>query len=252
MVYAHGRNATADVIVVADRIMASNPLSDPKFPNGWRPIDALALSNAETSVFPAGPLQWTLHMPVQPYIEDGAILWDTGRQHVMSQELTPSPAQTAFSTIDERAPNPDGSFQFFNYGYVQPSERKWQVRETIADGQEWHFLLHALAVYDGATPAVTEVDAPGVSGALVEPANEAGVLALFSNASSGRQIESGYTFTFTAANAETDLYLADLDPNLAWMASMPGVSPARIAFGPGGLGRIAVYGAGTHTVTISW
>jgi len=252
VVYAHGANATADVIVVADRIMASNPLFVSSFPNGWRTVDAQSIWNAENSVYPAGPLQWTLHMPVAPYIENGAILWDAGTQHVVSQELTPSPSETAFTTIDEAATNPDGTFKLFNYGYVLPSQRKWQVRETIADGKEWHFLLHALSVYDGATPAITEVDGNGVSGALVEPANEVGVLALFSNNPNGRQIENSYTITFDAANTETDLYLADLDSHLPWMASMPGVSPAPISFGPGGLGQIAVLGTGKHTVTISW
>lgn len=252
VLYVWGRNRTADVIVLADRVNAGNPMLVHKFPAGWRSSDAANIQNAELSVFPFGPLQWTLHMPVVPNIQNGAISWDTaGGQHVLSQDLAPDPTQTVFTTVNEAATDSIGNYLYFNNGFVPPSERKWQVRETISDGNPWHFGLHVLSVYDGSLPpAILRVDGSGVSGALVSPGKEAAVLAVFSNDPQGRLRQSVYTLTFQTTSQETDLYLLDLDPSISWTIQWDSNAPVAAQFGSGGVVQVVISGTGQHTLTV--
>ncbi|HZT42290.1 MAG TPA: hypothetical protein VFA07_08870 [Chthonomonadaceae bacterium] len=255
VLYVHGTNKTADIVIVADRVNATNPMNNPGWSgprNRWRPKDAARIVAAETSQTPYGPLQWILHMPVSPTVQNGTIQWDVGSQHVLSQELIPSPAKTAFSTINEAATDNQGDYLYFAYGHIDPRERKWQVRETWADGQPWHFLLHAIAVYDGSgAPSIRAVGGNGVSGALVQPAGEKAVLALFSSDPASRLVRHKVTVPFTSAGDHTEVFLADLDTAHAWSAVLDGGSPVTIKPGSGGIYRLSVSGAGQHTLTLS-
>ncbi|HZT42717.1 MAG TPA: hypothetical protein VFA07_11180 [Chthonomonadaceae bacterium] len=251
VLYVHGVNKTADVLIVADRVNATNPMLAGSFLNDWRSWDAANIQNAETSVFPFGPLQWTLHMPIAPAIQNGAIAWKTaGGQYVVSQELAPSPTQTAFSIVNESATDSLGNYLYFNYGGVPNTERKYQVRETFSDDNAWHFLLHALCIYDNSTPAIGRVDGNGISGALVCPGKEAATLAVFSNNAASRLVESSYSLSFTITARETDAYLLDLDPTLSWTIQIDGGQPFAAQFGSGGVVRAVISGSGQHTLTV--
>ncbi|HZT44030.1 MAG TPA: hypothetical protein VFA07_17825 [Chthonomonadaceae bacterium] len=251
VLFVHGTNKTADVLIVADRVNATNPMQASNFWSTWRSWDAYRIDQAETSVFPFAPLQWTLHAPVQPAISNGAIRWDVADQHVVSQELAPDPSATTFSTINEAQLNGDGSYTYFNYGFVLPQERKWQVREMPNDSNTWHFFLHALSAYDGAqSPAISRVDGNGVSGALVSPAGETATLAVFSNNSASRLVESSYVLNLATVNAETAVYLLDLDPSRNWAIQIDNGQPFAAQFGPGGVVRAAISGVGSHTIVV--
>ncbi|HLV80000.1 MAG TPA: hypothetical protein VKT32_06935 [Chthonomonadaceae bacterium] len=255
VLFVHGAHKSADVVIVADRVNATNPMNNPGWTgrrNRWRPFDAGRIQAAETSTPPFGPLQWILHMPVSPTVQDGAIRWDTGSQHVLSQELLPSPAKTAFAAINEAATDSQGKYLNFAYGYVNRKERKWQVRETWADRQPWHFLLHAIAVYDGASaPAIRAVGVSGVSGALVQPAGENGVLALFSSDPASRLVRHRVEVSFPGAGSATEVYIADLDTAHSWTAVRDGGAPIPLHPGSGGLFHLSVSGPGPHSLTLS-
>lgn len=245
VLYVHGVNKAADVIVVADRVNATTPAL-----LGWRPFDLARITAAEESDFPAGPLQWTLHMPVSPMVQNGTIWWQTtGGQNVFAAELDGN--ASSFETVNEAATDSSGNYQYFNYGSVPASERKWQVRETIADGQPWHFLLHAIAVFDGAiAPAMQRIDGAGVTGALVQPAGEAATLAVFGSDPSVRQIEGSYSLSFASGAKETDVYLMDIDPSKTVQIVRDGGQPVAASFGPGGVVRTAFFGQGKHSLQV--
>ncbi|HLV80663.1 MAG TPA: hypothetical protein VKT32_10290 [Chthonomonadaceae bacterium] len=250
VLFVHGTNKSADVVIVADRVNATNPMLAQNFWRAWQPWDAGRIQAAETSAAPYGPVQWILHTAVEPAIHQGAIRWDVADQHVLSQELSPDPSATTFTPINEAQVNGDGSYAYFNYGYVLPKERHWQVRETPTDGQSWHFFLHALSAYDGAlAPAISRVDGNGVSGALVSPSGEVATLAVFGSNPAGRLVTAGFTLNVTTLNASTGVYLLDLDPSRAWAIQIDANAPVAAQFGPGGVVRAAFPGAGAHTLT---
>ncbi|HZT43801.1 MAG TPA: hypothetical protein VFA07_16660 [Chthonomonadaceae bacterium] len=250
--FAHGANATCDVIFVADRVNAGNPMTPLTFPNGWRAYDADLIQNAEGSVYPAGPLQWLVRSPVAPAVAGSTLSWTTDAQQVASIDLSPVPPQDV-SSLDEAQMNGSGGYVYFTYGFTDPGERHWQTRETWSDGQPYHFLLHVLTVRDAgqAAPGLASVNGPGVAGALVEPVEEAGVLALFASDPAGRVLGSSFRVSYTCGNKETDVVLPDLDPSKSWTAYEDGRPGQAIVFGSGGVGRVTFYqNRGKHVLTL--
>jgi hypothetical protein len=188
---------------------------------------------------------------VQPSISNGTISWDVEGQHVLSQELSPASGQTKFTLLNESQLLRRDCYAYFNYGFVLPQERKWQVRETPTDTNTWHFFLHALSAYDAAqAPAISRVDGTGVSGALISPSGETATLAVFSNNPSSRLVQSGYTLTVTTVSSQTQGYLLDLDASRAWSIQIDSNPPVAARFGPGGVAQAPITGAGQHTLRV--
>jgi PKD repeat protein len=259
--YLPSTDAQHDTIVIFDRVNAEDPKTLAKL-DRYTSSDLARINGAPALK------QWILHTPVSPDLSAEAIAWQTsGGQQVRVSTLLP--ADQTRQVYDESSMGLKGT--------ISASERKFQVRVRPSVDRRWDTFLNVLQVSNGAALGNSLVASTNgaAQGVLVRRPQHDDVLAMF-NATQGpdlpatktsggylvvdttlaerlnanRLLRSGFTVTWGAQAARTQLLLCDLDPGTQWMAAVDGAAESAVPVSAAGLGRLAVAGTGSHTVIL--
>lgn len=261
VLYLPSAEGRCDTVIVFDRVNAKDPKKLPK-------LDRYRKTKAAIEAAPALK-QWVIHMPVKPVLAPEAITWSTPNgQNVRVSTLLP--AKQVKVTYDEK--------KIGIPGYHHKREEKWQARLWPEEEKQWDTFLNVVQVYDdGVKPHNTVVRSAGgeAEGVLVRREAHPEVLVMFGAAPGpelpGVQLresrsrydpktaeilktvrlrKEGYTVGWTTQADGTDVFLMDLDPDRQWKAVADGGAERVLEVSPQGVARLAVPGAGAHTLQL--
>ena len=262
LVYLPSRDAHSDTIVVFDRTNALNPRALPKFTR-YRTRSP----DEQTAILEMPAMkQWIIQSPVEPTLAPGGLSWSTpGGQSVAVDTLLPSAQRRLVYNETE----------LWTETAVRAAERKWQTRIVPAVEQAWDTFLNVVQVFDsgtGRSNVLVRSTNGDAEGALVRRAGHSDTLLVF-NATPGPTLSSvsigpiltfdaateqtlsrvgirgtAYDLRWTSTTPQTDLLLFDLAPG-AWQVVVDGNS-ASVSVSDQGVGRLAVPGAGEHSIQV--
>jgi hypothetical protein len=258
LLYVPSVDRSSETIVVFDRSHSEDPRDLPS-------LQRYSAGDRETIARARSLRQWILHMPVRPSISADQISWDLpSRDRVRVTMLLPRQRQV--TPIDEA--------QLWADSTILPEQRKWQVGIAPEPEQAWTTFLNVIDVHapNGASSARLVTSAgDDVQGALIRRPGNTDLVAVF-NAVPGpklgvlpggngfydsgnpgllRQVRlrrTGFTIQWTSATQNTDVFVADLDPAKSWQYRVDSGPPMPIVLSDGGIGRLTVTGARSHTL----
>jgi hypothetical protein len=264
LVYLPSTNKTQDTVVIFDRVHATNPQAEPKF-NRYRAATQTAIQNAP------GIKQWFFHMPVEPTLTPDAVTWRTdGGAYATLQNV---------SGLSLRRDVENQAVIWATNTKVRESERKWQVRLIPTEDRPWNTLLQVLTLSDspsaGSNVSVRSQNGEAEGVVVRRPSHKDMVLMFgatqgallpaptvisgtkYSAANfeetltNSRKIRTGYSMQFTAQSSATDVLIFDLDKTLTWSAVVDGQSRSLTLSTDGGIARIAINGASSHSIQLA-
>jgi len=255
LLYVPAANRRSDTIVVFDRSQADHPRDLPRF-------DRYSAADRET-IYKVGSLrQWLLHMPVRPSVSDNVISWDvpSGDRVRVTMLL---PRRRTVTPIDQA--------QLWSNSSLPPQQRKWHVRVTPESEEAWETFLNVIDVgsSDATTTAQLVTSAEDdIQGTLVRRQGSTDLVALF-NATPGRPSGladydpglanllrhvrlrgTGFTVRWISSSQATDVFVADLDSTRNWHYRVDSGPSMPITQLEGGIARLAVEGAQSHTLVV--
>ena len=254
----------SDTIIVYDRTNAQRP-QDLSAYDGYNSTDRMRIEGA------SAPKEWVIHAPVSPSLTSGDISWVTpGGQQVRVSTLLPESQSRA--VLDENLISMPG--------YINASEKKYQVRIRPATQRQWDTFLNVIQASSGSpslSNSLLRSAAGEAEGVLVRRGglNDTVVMfgavpgpslpfpqmdsnwkltyddpPLFNQLKTARLLKAGYALAFAAGSATTDCYLLDLDPAKAWKITVDSGIEADLAVSAQGVGRLTVSGSGAHTLAV--
>ena len=260
LLYLPGANRISDTIVVFDRSHAEHPRDLPHLQR-YSAADRQTISQSRSL------REWILHMPVRPTISANTISWDVPSGDRVRVSLL-LPRQHLVTPLDES--------DLWAKTAIRPEQRKWQVRVTPESEQTWMTFLNVIDVAaPGATSTAQLVASTGddVQGTLIRRQGDSDVVAVF-NAAAGpalralpsgngyydpaqltvireaRLRRTGFTIQWASASQRTEVFVADLEPTRSWQYRLDSGPALPIALSDGGLGRLTVTGARSHTLVV--
>lgn len=245
--YLPTQDATADTVVVYDRVDADQPVNQlaDRSPYFWNFI-----KRHEEYVAGGIPLkQWIIHASVKPELTPTGFAWQTSGQQTV--QVTPLlPAERRFEFLDEKVLF-SGKVATWQ---VPEKERKWQARISPVSDQQWDTFLNVVNVADTTTGLASKLVKStnnAAEGTLIERPNHPNTVVLF-HAEQKREAmhASGFTVTFTSTTAATDVLLFDLDPAKVWRIAIDGQAATPLSVSRQGVGRFSLRGAREHRVTL--
>ncbi len=259
LLYVPSANRTSETIVVFDRSHAEDPRDLPS-------LQRYSAADRETIARAGSLRQWILHMPVRPSISADVISWDlqSGDSVRVTMLL---PRQRQVTPIDEA--------QLWANSSIRPQQLKWQVRIAPESEEGWTTFLNVIDVHGpGAISSAQLVTSAGndVQGALIRRPGNLDLVAVF-NAAAGpalrappgrntydaanadllRQVRlrrTGFTVRWASASQATEVFVADLDSTKSWQYSVDSEPPVPVTLSDGGIGRLTVAGARSHTLVV--
>jgi hypothetical protein len=255
MVYLPSSNQQSDAIVIHDRINSKDMRTMPNYStynyNSVRGLEEDIAANIATR----SRREWIIHTPVNPTVSQ-----PTGAPAQIEWIVDSTSGQTGRVTIlvptSPRTQVYDETqlwSALANY-QISLTDRKWQARVMPPTEQDWQTMLNIVQVYDnGFTPdnALLRSTDGMVEGALVKRAGLDDLLVMFSANLAQRLLRQGCAFSWTAAGANTQLFLPDLDAGLKWTASIDGGVAQPLTVSGQGMGQMSVAAAGAHTVILA-
>ncbi|MEX1997662.1 MAG: hypothetical protein WEA04_03225 [Candidatus Andersenbacteria bacterium] len=247
LVYLPTQDATADTVVIYDRVDADQPVNQlaDRSPYHWN-----FMKRHEEYVAGGIPLkQWIIHASVKPDLTPTGFAWQTpGQQTVQVTPLLPT--ERRFEFLDEKVLF-SGRVATWQ---VSEKERKWQARVIPARDQQWDTFLNVVNVTDtagGVTSKVIKSTNNAAEGALIERPNQPSVATLF-NAEHKREAlhTSGFTAAVTSTAPTTNVLLFDLDPQKSWQVAIDTQAATPLAVSNEGVARFSLSGAGEHSFTL--
>ena len=259
LLYVPSANRASETIVVFDRSHAEDPRDLPS-------LQRYSAADRETVVRAASLRQWILHMPVRPSISADVLSWDlqSGDRVRVTMLL---PRQRQVTPIDEA--------QLWAKSSIRPQQLKWQVRVAPESEETWTTFLNVIDVHGpGGASSVQLVTSPedDVQGTLVRRPGNMDLVAVFNaaagpalraplgrnsydaaNASLLRQVRlrrTGFTIQWASASQTTEVFVADLDSTKSWQYRVDSGPSMPIALEAGGIGRVSVAGARSHTLVV--
>lgn len=271
LLYLPSQDKKSDTVIIYDRTNTE----DPKTLFGWQ--DAASCTSIvgryycdDWNLIKNEPRKaWYIHTPVSPTVTDSAISWETPNgQRVRVTSLLP--LQTAKRIVNEATENVHLA------NTIEAKERKYHVQITPVTVHQWDTFLHVAQAFDVDTHLESEriASTDAVEGTIVRRGSHNDTVAVF-NATPGDKLvaqknsngnlvndpdilnkitafrlrKTSYSFSFTARTNTTDLFLADLDPQVTWHIQHNGQTRA-LAVSPQGLSRTTVTGTGQQSITI--
>jgi hypothetical protein len=260
LLYVPSANRSSDAIVVFDRSHAEDPRDLPN-------IRRYSAADRETITTVGSLREWILHMPVRPSISADVISWDvpSGDRVRVTMLL---PRQRHATSIDEG--------QLWGKTSIPPQQLKWQVRVAPESEQTWTTFLNVIDVHaPGAALSAQLVASAGddVQGALIRRPGNMDLVAVF-NAAPGpklraspngngyydsgnpnllRQVRlrrTGFTLEWASTSQTTEVFVADLDPMKSWQYRIDSGPSMSMTLSDGGIGRLTVAGARSHTLVV--
>jgi hypothetical protein len=253
--YVPAADRTSDTIVVFDRSQADHPRDLPKF-------DRYSAADRET-IYKVGALrQWLLHTPVRPTISDSVISWNVSSGDRVRVTML-LPRRRTVTPIDQS--------QLWSSGNPPAQQRKWHVRVTPESEEPWETFLNVIDV--AAPEAITTAQLvtsaeDGIQGTLVRRQGNMDLVALFNAAPGGpsnladydpglanllrqaRLRRAGFTVQWISSSPSTEVFVADLDSTKNWQYRVNSGPSMPIALSEGGIARLIVQGARSHTLVI--
>jgi hypothetical protein len=255
LLYVPAGNRRSDTIVVFDRSQAEHPRDLPKF-------ERYSATDRETIYKVGAVRQWLLHMPVRPSVSESVISWDlpSGDRVRVTMLL---PRRRTVTPIDQS--------QLWSNSNLPAQQRKWHVRVTPESEQPWETFLNVIDVAspDAVTTAQLVTSAEDdVQGTLVRRQGSMDLVALF-NAAPGRSSDlasydpglatlfrqarlrrAGFSVQWVSASQATQVFVADLDSTRSWQYRVDSGPSIPIPLSDGGIARLTVEGARSHTLVI--
>ncbi|AMV27721.1 Beta-agarase A precursor [Gemmata sp. SH-PL17] len=233
---ADGKSST---IISFDRVNAKDPRTVAGY-DRYRAADRAKIEAAPALA------QWTIHAPVAPTVTKNGVSWTTeGGQNVSVSSLSTS-AQT-IRTYDESV------MWAGNTDFTADEKDGYQVRISNQNPGEWQTMLNVVQASTSGTKLVNSlVQSKGgeAQGALVQRGGQPDALVMFGAQAAGRVTTSGYSVSFTAGTATSDVYLADLDPTKQWRVSVNGGAAVNLQVSAAGVGHLVTAGVGKQSVQL--
>ena len=263
LVYLPSTDDRSDAIVVFDRVNAQDPRQLYGF-DSYSAADQNRIRSAEALK------QWVIHMPVAPTLSPEGLNWRTpGGQQVRVTTLLPIAQERR--VYDEN--------QIGLSGYYRDGEKKFQARIWPSVARQWDTFLNVIQVSDGSVALRSRFIGTGggeAEGAILERAGHPDALLLFGavqgptlpgrpvdagnrllydygliqTLARARLLQRGYTLSWSAGTASTDVYLFDLDPARAWRVRVDGEAEFPLSVSSQGVGRTKVARTGAHTLQL--
>ncbi len=237
--YLPSVDGKSSTIISFDRVNAKDPRTVAGY-DRYRAVDRAKIEAAPALA------QWTIHAPVAPTVTKNGVSWTTeGGQNVSVSSLSTS-AQT-IRTYDESV------MWAGNTDFTADEKDGYQVRISNQNPGEWQTMLNVVQASDPGTKLVNAlVQSKGgeAQGALVQRGGQPDALVMFGAQAAGRVVTSGYSVSFTAGTATSDVYLADLDPTKQWRVSVNGGAAVNLQVSAAGIGHLVTTGAGKQSVQL--
>lgn len=220
------------VIVLFDRIHAEDPRQQ-RMPSGNPAFSRYSAAEQARMNRSLGVKQWVLHMPVRPSLgTDGrSYSWPVGNTRVHVRQVLP-PEDAKHTVVDEKTDVISGS--------IFDEQRKFAVHSVPAVPRDFDTFLHVISANrDGEAITASPITSGDIQGVRLSRPGKSDVIALFNakpgpklttTATGGRYVRDTNKITDIVAArvlktgfdvrlpSPATVYVADLDPQIAWEA----------------------------------